>query len=156
MAPSPPCDSVAAHVGTLVGSDDYGKAVTEVFKRRCVEDIWADEAKNCILETTSVEAPKTCSAKLTQNQQILLGQQLDTIDREKVPPACGKYEALLVEVGHCEKLPQAMRDDLKAKFQTSKALWEAMPDKRELGPMCGNAIVAVKSVADGCPGIDKF
>lgn len=151
------CDQVAEHVKHLFAPvDDYANTVGETFRARCKLDGWAEPGMRCIMETVDIAAPKNCADKLLIEQRTNLKTALANIEPTMVPPACKRYEGLLELVKTCDAMPQAIRDDLRAKLEAAKKEWEKLVDKRELGGVCNSAITSVKAAARDCPGVDKW
>ncbi|MCX5748485.1 MAG: hypothetical protein NT062_39040 [Proteobacteria bacterium] len=153
----PPCAQVGDHVIHLFAPvDDYARSVGAAFTARCTADAWPDPAKACILATTTVETPQNCNVKLSDEQRQQLEAALTAIEMRELPPACTRYETVLALVAKCEALPAAMRAELATRLATAKATWTEQTDKRELGPVCQNALTAVKQAAAACPGADAW
>src|SRR5689334_19841042 len=72
------CNAVFDHVLTLMQPvDDYAKSAALAFRLRCEQDSWSADAKACLLGTTSIESPKNCRAKLTDEQNAKLDAALE-------------------------------------------------------------------------------
>lgn len=155
---APSCDAMADHVRGLFGgaSDTYAGELRAAFATRCTQDQWAAEMRSCVAGTKSLVEPQSCKQKLTPDQATKLDADLAAVDERAamlvIPGACTRYEKLLASVRSCEVLPQAARDQLEKNFETFKATWPSVPDKRSLEPICGSAIQTVKAAAATCPG----
>lgn len=155
---APSCDVVAAHVQELFGGagDPYAVELRTAFGARCAEDVWSAEMRSCVASTKSLVEPQSCKQKLTAVQVKNLEEALAAIDERAaksiLPGACTRYEKLLASVLTCDVLPQTARDQLKTNFDTFKATWPDVADKRTLEPICGSAIQTVKTAAGTCPG----
>jgi hypothetical protein len=110
--------------------------------------------------TSNVTAPNNCKQKLTPEQAGKLENALaeaETEERKRMlPPVCTRYEKVLALLIACDKVPKEMKSDLAAKLVAAKAEWANLPDKRELGPMCANAVTVLKQVGADCPDAAKW
>lgn len=157
----PTCEVMSDHVQTMFEPvDDFAKSVRSVFVKRCTEDAWSDEMRSCVGDTKALVEPKNCKHKLNPEQQKKLESDLKEVELREttkiLPQVCGRYEQVLALVLSCDKVPQAVRDDLAAKFHAAKAEWGAMVDKSELGPVCSSGIRLLKQAAVDCPNADKW
>lgn len=115
------CRAVADHVAGLIAPARTAVVVRGVVADRCEADGWGDDARACMLATTSLRAPRRCKALLT-------GAQLAALDRalaEPTPPAaspsapiCGGYRALIARLQTCKAVPPARRAELGADLRT--------------------------------------
>jgi hypothetical protein len=147
------CAAVSDHVLTLMQPvDDYAKAVAFTFRSRCEQDSWSAGAKACVMATTSLDAPKNCRAKLTDEQNQKLDDSLTAIEHGRFPATCTQYEKLLAKAVTCELLAPTVRAALQANYEKAKAQFKDAPDQREFELICQNAIAGLNLAANECPG----
>jgi hypothetical protein len=151
------CTAVFDHVLTLMQPvDDYAKSVALAFRLRCEQDSWSAQAKACLLSTTSIDSPKNCRSKLTDEQSQRLDAALDAAEHSRFPASCTQYEKLLEKALACEVLPTRMRAALKSNYEAKKAEYADAPDLREFATICENAFAGLKQATIECPGADKW
>lgn len=155
--PAPSCDAVADHVQELHGtSDPYVVGLRGAFALRCAEDVWSDEMRRCIAGTKSMVEPQNCKQKLMPDQAKKFDLEIEAVEQRAamtiIPGACLRYEKMLAAVMTCDALPKEARDQLQRNFDTFKASWPTIPDKRSIEPICSSAIETVKGAAGTCPG----
>lgn len=124
--PSPSCAAVAEHVGALIGERPGASAVRDVVATRCASDRWRDDARACMLATTSLDNPQRCKARLTTAQRGAFERSLAARSAgglARAPEACQSFHALLVQLTGCVALPAAQREALRKTFRDSLQDW---------------------------------
>jgi hypothetical protein len=149
---------MADHVQGLYGgaNDPYAAELRGSFAARCTEDRWSEDMRRCVTGTKSLVEPRSCKQKLTADQVKKLDADLAAVDEraamKTVPGVCVRYEKMLAAVMTCDVLPKEARDQLKSNYDSFKADWPTVTDKRSLEPICSSAVQTVKSAARTCPG----
>ena len=157
----PSCDEMADHVLQLFSPpDQFARQVRTVFAQQCKSERWSDAMRTCVGATATVTAPSNCKQKLTPEQAGKLENALADAEanerKQLLPAACLRYERALSLLVACDKVPANIKSDLAGKLVASKSEWEKLPDKRELGPMCANALTVLKQVGADCPDAAKW
>lgn len=159
---TPSCDATGAHVEELFGgaADPYAVELRTVFRARCMADHWPDEMRSCIATTKSLVEPQSCKQKLTPEQVKTLEADLAAVDERAamsvIPGACTRYEKMLASVLTCAELPASAREQLRTNFDSFKASWPEVADRRTLESICATAIQTVKAAASTCPGAETW
>jgi hypothetical protein len=155
---APTCVQVADHVLSLLtrpgralpatpvpALDERAVDIREVFATRCTQDRWAAAPMHCMLGTKSLEDPRGCKAKLSDEQRGALDANLAVAEekaRDRPPAECVEYEQVILKVSACKKLAISSRESLQRAFDSSKATWKTTTSRADLAASC-------KAGADG-------
>lgn len=151
------CAAASDHVLSLMQpADEYAKSIAFTFRARCEQDSWSAAAKACLLATSSLDAPKNCRAKLTEEQNHKLDDAITAVEHGRFPASCTQYEKLLEHALACELLAAPLRAALKSNYEAAKIQFKGAPDQREFEMICQNAIAGLRLATNECPGADKW
>jgi hypothetical protein len=151
--PAVACGTMADHVRTLFAGDPTANDIREVFARRCTQDRWSAEMRDCVRATTSLAEPKNCRGKLTPTQSTALDTGLGAIKPQEergVPDSCRAYETLVIAAMDCAELAADVRGDLASKLTAHKASWTESAAKEALDQQCRAGISALRQAAPTC------
>ena len=129
-APSeaPSCAATADHVRGLLGPRaTRAGQIRDTFALRCESDGWDDDARACVVATTSLSKPRHCKAKLTADQRAALDRDLALVAATRassqLPSACRVYGAMLDKLGSCPTMSEAMRGSLVIAYRQLTQSW---------------------------------
>jgi hypothetical protein len=129
-APSdaPSCAAAADHVRGLLGprSPRAGQ-IRDTFAMRCETDGWDDDARACVVATSSLSKPRHCKARLTADQRTALDRDLALVAATRasaqLPSACREYGAMLDKLGTCPSMSEAIRGSLIVAYRQLTQSW---------------------------------
>jgi hypothetical protein len=158
--PVPSCADAADHVRSLLGPDaPRASRIRDAFAERCETDGWDDEARSCVIATTSLRKPRHCKDKLTHDQRAALDHDLGAVaalpDRPApgpLPAACRDYGSMIDRLADCTALPGAKRAEFELAYRDLTRAWRrARFDPEALELQCRAMIEGLlKSVAARC------
>lgn len=129
-APSqtPTCAVAADHVRSLLGPDSpRASRIREVFAVRCETDGWDDDARQCVIATTSLRRPRHCKTMLTTEQRAALDRELAAVAATpaapRVPAVCRDSRAMIEKLDSCPGLPEGTRGALELKYRELTQAW---------------------------------
>jgi hypothetical protein len=101
--------------------------IREAFAARCEADGWDDDARACVMATTSLSKPRHCKAKLTHEQRAALERDLAmlaaTPAAARLPPVCREYGALLDKLETCAAMSEGTRGTLVIAYRQLTQSW---------------------------------
>lgn len=126
--PAPTCAAAAEHVRGLLGPHaERAGRIRDAFATRCETDGWDDDARACVVATTSLRKPRHCKAKLTLEQRTALDHDLAQVASARapgqLPGACRDYGAMLDKLTACPAMSEAMRSALVLAFRQLTQSW---------------------------------
>lgn len=125
---APTCVVAADHVRGLLGprSPRAGQ-IRDTFAARCQADGWDDDARACVVATTSLTKPRHCKARLTADQRAALDRDLalvaSTRPSAELPSACREYGTMLDKLGTCPAMSEATRGSLIVAYRQLTQSW---------------------------------
>jgi hypothetical protein len=127
-ASGPSCAAVADHVRSLLGPEaPRGPRIRDAFAARCAADDWDDDARSCIIATTSLRHPRHCKAALGPEQRAALDRDLAEISAtpvvSRLPSTCRDYRMMIDRLGACTALPEGARGALEMNYHELTAAW---------------------------------
>lgn len=137
-------------LGLFTPVDDHAYELRTLMVERCTRDEWPAAARRCIVETSSITAPKRCREHLSFDQikqldaAIVVAEQAER--RRTIPAACDEYERLLAALAACRDAPAGLHESLAAQFAKAKEGWPTLPDKSVLDGQCKSALTSLKPV----------
>ena len=101
--------------------------IRDAFAVRCQTDGWDDDARACVVATTSLSKPRHCKAKLTTDQRAALDRDLALVSAthasSQLPSACREYGAMLDKLGTCSAMSEATRGSLIVAYRQLTQSW---------------------------------
>ena len=101
--------------------------IRDTFALRCETDGWDDDARACVVATTSLSKPRHCKAKLTADQRAALDRDLALVAATRassqLPSACRAYGAMLDRLGSCPAMSEAVRGSLVIAYRQLAQSW---------------------------------
>jgi len=144
----PSCDDVAAHVGTLFGSDTE---LRDVFALRCREDRWTAEVRRCLRATDDPARGRGCRQQLDDRQRARLESDvtaLESRDRARtLPSECAAYGVVLGRLD-CPAIDPAEQAALVSRFADAKQAWVGGMEEGRFASMCASALASLRQL---CP-----
>jgi hypothetical protein len=154
---APSCAAAADHVRGLLGPDaPRASRIRDAFAARCEADGWDDEARTCVVATTSLRKPRHCKAKLTGDQRAALDRELAAVAATpavgRLPAACRDYGAMIERLGGCASVPGGTRGALQLAYRDLTQAWmRGTYDARALEVQCRAMIDGLRqAVAARC------
>ena len=125
---APSCTATADHVRGLLGPRaTRAGEIRDAFAARCESDGWDDDARACVVATTSLSKPRHCKAKLTADQRAALDRDLAVVAATRassqLPSACRAYGAMLDKLGSCPAMSEAVRGSLVVAYRQLTQSW---------------------------------
>ncbi len=152
---APSCAAAADHVRGLLGPDaPRASRIRDAFAARCEVDGWDDEARVCVVATTSLRKPRHCKAKLTREQRAALDRELAAVAAvaatpavSRLPAACRDYGAMIERLGACPTVPGETRSALQVAYRELTQAWtRGSYDAQALELQCRAMIDALRQV----------
>jgi len=101
--------------------------IRDTFAMRCETDGWDDDARACVVATSSLSKPRHCKARLTADQRAALDRDLALVAATRVsaqlPSACREYGAMLDKLGTCPSMSEATRGSLIVAYRQLTQSW---------------------------------
>ncbi|HEX3760656.1 MAG TPA: hypothetical protein VHW23_18200 [Kofleriaceae bacterium] len=129
--PAPSCTDAADHVRSLLSPGaPRASRIRDAFVERCEADGWDDEARSCVVATTSLRKPRHCKDKLTRDQRAALDHDLGAVAAlparpalGALPPACRDYGSMIDRLVDCAALPGSARAALELAYSNLTRAW---------------------------------
>ena len=103
------------------------------FVKRCTDDVWSVEARNCLAQMQPLDDARVCLAKLAPAQRAALDGDIASINRPPAPPReltpCDQYKERIERMIKCEQLPQASRDALQQGYDAMLEAWAQLQNQ---------------------------
>lgn len=125
---APSCAAAADHVRALLGpGSPRASRIRDAFAARCEADGWSDDARDCVVATTSLSRPRHCKARLSPQQRAALDRALVAVDgrpARPLPPACREYGAAVEQLGACTGMSEGARGALELAYRNLTRAWQ--------------------------------
>jgi hypothetical protein len=127
-AEPPSCIAAADHVRGLLGQAPRASRIRETFVARCEADGWDDDARSCVVATTSLRKPRHCKAKLTPEQRTALDRELAEVavapgSASRLPPVCRDYGDMVGRLEVCPGMRPDTRGALEIAYRDLTQAW---------------------------------
>ena len=125
---APSCAVAADHVRGLLGPASRASRIRDAFVARCETDGWDDDARSCVVATTSLRKPRHCKAKLTPEQRAALDHELAALAATpapagRLPPVCRDYGDMVGRLEVCPGMPAGTRGALELAYRDLTQAW---------------------------------
>jgi hypothetical protein len=154
---APSCAATADHVRGLLGPEaPRASRIRDAFAARCEADGWDDDARACVVATTSLRKPRHCKARLTRDQRAALDRELAAVAAmpaiARLPAACREYGAMIERLDGCATVPGGTRGALQLAYRDLTQAWmRGSSDAHTLDVQCRAMIDGLRqAVAARC------